>query len=406
MVIFYGWWMVVACFAIAFYIGGALFYGFTAFFEPIVSEFGWSYTQVSLAFSLRGLEMGILAPVTGVLVDRFGSKRLILVGASIVGLALILLSFTHSLFMFYMSFFLMAIGTSGCATTVLMTAVAHWFKKNVGKAMGIVTCGFGAGGLLVPLIVWLIDHYGWRTSLIVLGLSMLALGIPLSFFIRHKPEQYGYLPDGGKVPDQPADPPNDEIDDGFPLRKAIRGRNFWIIGIAETIRLMINMAIITHVMPYLSSLGIPRSSAALVATSIPVLSVTGRFGFGWVSDIFDKKLVLIVTYCLLGLGILIFAYVHITWLLVPFLLLFAPALGGGISLRAVIIREYFGRASFGKLLGMIVGMAAIGSVMGPTAAGWTFDQLGTYRPIWFCFAGASLIALILILYIQSPPKRD
>ena len=287
-----------------------------------------------------------------------------------------------------------------------MTTVAQWFKKNVGKAMGIVTCGFGTGGLLVPLIVWLIDHYGWRTSLIVLGLSMLALGVPLSFFIRHKPEQYGYLPDGGKVPDQPADPPDDETDEGLPLRKAIRGRNFWILGIAETSRIMIIMAIMTHVMPYLSSLGIPRSSAALVATSIPVLSVTGRFGFGWMADIFDKKLVLIVTHCLLGLGILIFSYVHVRWLLVPFLLLFAPALGGGISLRAVIIREYFGRASFGKLLGMIVGMAAIGSVMGPTAAGWTFDHLGTYRPLWFCFAGASLIALILILHIQPPHKRD
>ena len=406
MVIFYGWWMVLACFAIAFYVGGALFYGFTAFFEPIVSEFGWSYTQVSLAFSLRGVEMGILAPLTGILVDRFGSKRLIFAGASIVGLALILLSFTHSLSMFYLSFFLLAIGTSGCASTVLMTAVAQWFKKNVGKAMGIVTCGFGTGGLLVPLIVWLIDHYGWRTSLIVLGLSMLALGAPLSFFIRHKPEQYGYLPDGGKVPDQPADPPDDETDEGLPLRKAIRGRNFWILGIAETSRIMIIMAIMTHVMPYLSSLGIPRSSAALVATSIPVLSVTGRFGFGWMADIFDKKLVLIVTHCLLGLGILIFSYVHVRWLLVPFLLLFAPALGGGISLRAVIIREYFGRASFGKLLGMIVGMAAIGSVMGPTAAGWTFDHLGTYRPVWFCFAGVSLIALILILYIQPPHKRD
>jgi OFA family oxalate/formate antiporter-like MFS transporter len=404
MVIFYGWWMVFLCFAIAFYVGGALFYGFTAFFEPIVKEFGWSYTQVSVAFSLRGLEMGILAPITGVLVDRFGSKRLIFAGASIVGLALILLSFTRSLVMFYTAFVLMAIGTSGCATTVLMTAVAQWFRKNAGKAMGIVTCGFGAGGLLVPLIVWLIDKCGWRTSLIVLGLSMWALGIPLSFFIRHKPEQYGYLPDGGKMPQQDTDPGSDEMDEGLHFKEAVRGRNFWIIGIAETIRLMINMAIIAHVMPYLSSLGMSRSGAAIVATSIPLLSVTGRFGFGWVADIFDKRLVLIVTYCLLGLGILTFSYVHVRWLLIPFLLLFAPALGGGISLRSVILRDYFGRNSFGTLLGMIVGMATVGSVIGPTAAGWTFDTWGTYRPIWLCFAGASLIALLLILYLHPPTK--
>jgi len=405
MIVFYGWWMVIACFVIAMYIGGALFYGFTAFFEPIVKEFGWSYTHVSLAFSLRGLEMGILAPVTGILVDRFGSKKLILLGASIVGLALILLSFTRSLLMFYASFFLMAIGTSGCATTVLMAAVAQWFSKNVGKAMGIVTCGFGAGGLLVPLIVWLIDHYGWRTSLVVLGLSMWALGIPLSFVIRHKPEQYGYFPDGERVPAQGNRQGGGQMDEGVRFKEAVRGKNFWLIGITETLRLMINMAIITHVMPYLSSLGMSRSGAALVATSIPLLSVSGRFGFGWMADVFDKKLVLIVTYCLLGLGILTFSLVHVGWLLIPFLLLFAPALGGGISLRSAIVREYFGRASFGTLLGMIIGMATIGSVIGPTAAGWTFDNLGTYRPIWLCFAGTSLMAVLLCLKIEVPPRK-
>ena len=68
--IFYGWWVVLACFLITLYRSGALSYGFTAFFEPIVEEFGWSYTQVSIAFSLRGLEMGILAPIMGFLVDR------------------------------------------------------------------------------------------------------------------------------------------------------------------------------------------------------------------------------------------------------------------------------------------------------------------------------------------------
>jgi MFS family permease len=402
MIVFYGWWMVIACFMIAMYVGGALFYGFTAFFEPIVREFGWSYTQVSIAFSLRGLEMGILAPVTGFLVDRFGSRKLILVGALIVGLGLILLSFTRSLLMFYASFFLMAIGTSGCATTVLMAAVAQWFSRNVGKAMGVVTCGFGAGGVLIPLIVWLIDSQGWRMSLVVLGLSMWALGIPLSFVIRHKPEQYGYFPDGGGVPSQG----NGPMDEGVPFKEAVRGKNFWLIGIGETLRLMINMAIVTHVMPYLSSVGMSRSGAAFVATSIPLISVTGRFGFGWMADVFDKKLVLIVTYSLLGLGILTFSLVHIRWLVIPFLLLFAPALGGGLSLRSAIVREYFGRVSFGTVLGMIIGMATIGSVIGPVAAGWTFDNLGTYRPVWFCFAGTSLVAVLLGLRIEVPPHKS
>jgi MFS family permease len=83
--IFYGWWIILACFLIASYTGGVVYYGFTAFFEPIVEEFGWSYTQVSIAFSIRGLEMGMLAPIVGFLVDRLGPRKLTFAGGFILG---------------------------------------------------------------------------------------------------------------------------------------------------------------------------------------------------------------------------------------------------------------------------------------------------------------------------------
>ena len=194
--IFYGWWIVLACFFIGLYVGGVVFYGFTAFFEPIREEFGWSYTQISFAASLRGLEMGFIAPLVGFLVDRFGSRKLILYGTITVGLGLISLSLTQSLAMFYGSFLLVAFGAGGCTVVVTMSAVANWFHKKVGIALGVMASGVGASGFFIPLIVWLIDVYGWRTTLIILGLGLWVLGIPLSFVIRDRPEQYGYLPDG------------------------------------------------------------------------------------------------------------------------------------------------------------------------------------------------------------------
>jgi len=404
--IFFGWWIVLACFFIAVYVGGACFFGFTAFFEPIVDEFGWSYTQVSVAFSLRGLEMGILAPIIGFLVDRFGSRKLTFSGVLVGGSALILLGLTKSVLMFYSAFFLLGLGAGGCTSTVLMTAVAQWFRKNVGKAMGIVACGFGFGGILIPLIVWLIDLQGWRTALIILGLGLWALGIPLSLMIRDKPELYGYLPDGEAPMGGIADHSAREMEGGD-FREALKDGNFWKIALGDAIRMMITAAIITHVMPYLSSIGVSRSRAALVATSIPLLSIIGRFGFGWLSDIFDKRYVLAVAYCLLGLGIFAFSSLHEGWLLLPFLLFFPPAFGGCISLRGAIVREYFGRSSFGRLLGIILGMAAIGGIIGPTAAGWTFDAVGAYRPIWLSFGGATAAAVLLTLRLKPrhPPSR-
>jgi len=405
-VIFYGWWIVFASFLIAFYVGGACFFGFTAFFEPIVEEFGWSYTQVSIAFSLRGLEMGILAPLVGFLVDRFGPRKLAFSGILIVGSALIFLGLTNSLLIFYGASVLLALGTSTCSSTVLMTAVSHWFRRNVGKAMGLVSCGFGAGGILIPLIVWLIGLYQWRTTLIILGLGMWALGIPLSFVIRHRPEHHGYLPDG-EIPTEIGSSYGGREKEGESnVKEALKSRNFWKIGVAEAIRMMISMAVVTHVMPYLSSIGMARSRAAFVATFIPLFSIIGRFGFGWLSDIFDKRYVLAGAYCLFGMGILAFSYIHVMWLIFPFLLLLSPAMGGAVSLRGVIVREYFGRASFGRVIGMMLGMGAMGGVIGPSAAGWTFDNLGAYRPVWLFFTGTAVISVVLILRLKTPGQMS
>jgi MFS family permease len=402
--IFYGWWIILACFLIASYTGGVVYYGFTAFFEPIVEEFGWSYTQVSIAFSIRGLEMGILAPIIGFLVDRLGSRKLTFAGGCILGAALILLSQTNSLLMFYSSFILLGIGVSLCASTVMMTAVANWFKKNVGKAMGIVACGFGSGGIIIPLVVWLIDFYQWRTALIVLGLGMWVLIIPVSIIIRHRPEQYGYFPDG-EIPTEPSSAHEGRhIEVEFLFKEAVKSKNFWKIGVSEAIRVMLNMAIITHIMPYLSSIGMARGSAAVIATSVPLLSIIGRFISGWLGDIVDKRYVLAGVYFLIGIGTFAFSYIHVKWLIIPFLLLFAPAQGGSVSLRGAIVRDYFGRTSFGKLFGIIMGMAAIGGIIGPTIAGWTFDTIGSYQYVWFFFAGAGVFSAILILRINPLPK--
>ena len=377
-----------------------MFFGFTAFFEPIKDEFGWSYTQISFAASLRGLEMGILAPIIGFFLDRFGPRKLSLVGVITVGLGLVLLSSTHSLAMFYAAFLLIALGAGGCATLVLMTSVAHWFHKKVGVALGVMMSGFGASGLMVPLIVRLIELYDWRITLMVLGMGMWALGIPLSFVIRGEPEQYGHLPDGrlsGQA--MPTVAPKAE-GAGLGFKEALMERSFLYLSLSEAIRLMILLAVITHVMPYLSDVGVPRHNAGLVAAAIPIFSIIGRFGFGWMADRFDKRYVLALTFCFMGLGILFFCYMQERWVIFPFLLLFSPGFGGGSIMRGAILREYFGRGAFGKLLGIVMGSGAVGGIIGPTVAGMAFDILASYQLIWIAFCGLSVVAIGLVMRIR------
>jgi MFS family permease len=403
MAIFYGWWIVLACFLIGLYVASILFFGFTAFIDPIVREFGWSYTQVSLATSLRGLEMGIFAPFLGFLVDRLGSRLLMLLGVITVGLGLILLSFTQSLIMFYLAFIFISFGSGGCTSIVTMSVIANWFDKNSGKAFGLMASGFGASGLLIPVIVWLIEVYHWRLTLIILGLGMWILGIPLALLIRNTPEQYGYLPDGRSNEAQPVEEENPETTLTF--KEALREKSFLYLTLAEFIRLMIVTAVVTHVMPYLSSIGIPRRTAGLVAAAIPLFSIIGRIGFGWLGDLYNKKQVMILTFIMLGLGLIFFGFVQNLWILVLFLLLFPPSFGGTMVLRVSMLREYFGRDSFGKLLGIIMGAASIGGIIGPPLAGWVFDAWESYFYIWMAFGGAVVLAILLVVRIESPLKQ-
>jgi OFA family oxalate/formate antiporter-like MFS transporter len=398
--IFYGWWIVLACFIIGLYVSGITFYGFTAFFEPLIKEFGWSYTQVSFAASLRGLEMGVFAPLIGFFVDRLGSRKVIFWGVITVGFGLFLLSLARSLAMFYAAFLLLAFGAGGCTSVVSMAVVANWFDKNVGKALGVMASGFGASGLMVPVIVWLIEAYQWRSTLILLGLGTLALGLPLSLVIRNKPEPYGYFPDGKSTSGPIIQEEMRFSKDGISFRQVLKNRSFLFLNLTEAIRMMAVSTVATHVMPYFSSVGISRSKAGLVAGAIPLFSIIGRLALGWLGDVFEKRYVMALAFGLMSVGMLIFCYVQIGWMILLFLLLFPPSFGGTMVLRGSILREYFGRDSLGKMLGIVMGSASIGGIIGPTLAGWVFDSWGSYQFIWVAFSAFTAIAIMLVLKIK------
>jgi len=348
--------------------------------------------------------MGIFAPFLGFLVDRWGSRKLMFFGVLTVGLGLILLSLTQSLLMFYLAFIILSFGSGGSTSIVTMAVIANWFDKNAGKAFGLMASGFGASGLLIPVIVWLIEVYQWRTALVLLGLGMWIIGLPLTWVIRNKPEQYGYLPDG-KSPTKAKDPEMHSLEVNLTLKEALKHKAFIYLTLAEFFRFVIVTAVITHVMPYLGSIGVSRKNAGLVAAGIPLISIVGRIGFGWLGDIYNKKYIMLLTFFLLGLGMLAFCYVQNFWILILFLLLFPPSFGGTMVLRVSMLREYFGRNSFGKLLGIIMGAASLGGIIGPLLAGWVFDTWRNYFYIWWVFAASVGVAILLVWRIQSPIKE-
>jgi MFS family permease len=403
--IYYGWWIVLASFAVALYVGGTIFYGFTAFIEPLAREFGWSYTQISLAASLRGLEMGLLAPFVGILVDRFGSRKLLLSGVLVLGVGLILLGFTQSLAMFYGAFLLIAFGAGGCTSVVTMTAVANWFEKNIGKAMGLTACGFGASGLIIPAIVWTIAGFGWRTTAIILGIGMWIVGIPAAFVMREKPAETDGPPQAKEFPGSAELSQRLKDVRAFHYTEILKEKSFLYVNLAEMIRLMALMAVVTHIMPYLSSMEISRMNSGLMAAGIPLLSISGRFGFGWLGDIYPKKNIMALCFALMALGMLALCHLKLTAMSYIFLFFFSNGFGGLSTLRAALLREYYGRYNFGKYLGVMLGFGAFGGIIGPATAGWVFDTTGSYYFVWLALSALIGLAIILILRIESKVKK-
>jgi sugar phosphate permease len=411
--IFYGWWVIAACFTIAVYTGGVVVYGFTAFFDPIIVEFGWTYAQVSLAASLRGVETGLVAPAMGFIVDRWGSRWLLMAGAILTGVGLILLSRVQSLAAFYGAFILVSCSMSCCGVSVITPVANHWFRRNLGKAMSILAAGFAMGGLMVPIVIQIINAFGWRDTLVILGIGCFVICIPLTLIIKHKPEQYGYVQDGAPAPASAADSA-----EGSPVKKrpeinigvgqALKSRTFWHLTMAFTLQYIIVGAILAHIMPFLNTVNIDRVHASFFAGAIPVLSIVGRLMAGWFSDKFNRKKVAVASFAGVCISTLMFDYITSAalWLLVLTIVFFSLSYGCANTTRSVLMSEYFGRSRFGTIFGFMMGILTLGAVLGPVLAGWTFDIFQSYHYAWIIFTVMNVASLIILATTPRVTARE
>jgi len=417
--VFYGWWVVSASAAIIFLTGGTFYYGFSALVKPLQNEFGWSRALISGAFSLRTEVGGLASPVVGYLVDRIGARRLLLAGSVLVGAGFIMLSRAESVWAFYIAVVIIAVGTSATGGSVALTAAAHWFERQRGRAMALLTAGAGSSGVMVVVLATLISAFGWREALLIMGIAQWVVCIPLSLLVRHRPQEMGLLPDGEPSLLRPeigraaalaeangvADGPLRLQDSGLTIGQALRTRTFWLLSLAMSLTGFGSTAIIVHQVVYVSeATGLSDEEAAVVAMMMPIISLAGRLGFGWLADYREKRQVLAASYVLLGLGILLLAVAQEPWHLLFFLAVFSPGWGGSIAVRPAFQAEYFGLRAFGALQGLAFTVSTLGSVAGPIFAGWVHDSAGTYRHAFVVLALATLAAAPIILMVgQARP---
>lgn len=419
--IFYGWWIVGAAAILNIFAGGTFIYGFTIFFNPIRNTFGWSAAVTSVAFTLQRFESGVFEALAGFLVDKMGPRKLMLGGWSVVGLGFWLMSRINSLWEFYGSFLLIATGMSFAVFIVIFATIANWFDKKRSRAITLVVAGFGISGMLVPLVALAVGNFGWRETLIIMAITAWLIGIPLSLLMRHKPTQYGYLPDG-ETPETASeaktvtnlrsagDTVNREQGSStsdYTVKAALKTRAFWLLSIAFLFQFIAVSAVMVHIVPYLESVEIPTTIAATTVTGITICSLIGRLGFGLIGDFANKRYLITTGLVLQTIGIFILTFVHMDsiWLIVPFLLTYAPGFGATIPLRFALQADYFGTENLGAIMGAMALVGMVGGLASPIVAGWIFDFTGSYNLAWQLFALISIPAIPMML-LAKPPRAQ
>jgi sugar phosphate permease len=401
--IFFGWWVVFVAAAVIFLTGGTFFYGFSVMFDPIVDEFGWSRASVSLGFSLRTEVGGLAAPLVGFLVDRLGSRRLMVFGVMTVALGFVLLSRVETLWAFYGAIVVIAIGMSAAAGPVGIVAVAHWFRRQRGRALAVMAMGAGSSGIMVLVLSGLVAAFDWRSTLLIIAALQIAICLPLAFSMRDRPADMGLHPDGDgdDEPSAGSEPIKREAVEGMRVRQALRNADFWRLAFAVALTNLGAMAIIVHQIPFLTgSVGLSDGAAAAAASAMILISIPGRFGFGFLADKIDKRLVMAVAAALLALSTLLFAAMREPWQVFLVLPLFGLGWGGVIPVRPALQAEVFGLRAFGAIQGLVFTVATLGGIGGPVFAGWMFDQTESYRLAFVLLASCSLLSAPLIFTLR------
>ena len=403
--IFYGWWIVLAGSISQAYTSGTFWQGFGAFFDPIIDQFGWSRALTAGAMSLQRTESGAISPFVGWFVDKFGPRNVMLFGTGLTALGFILLSRIQELWQFYAAFLVLTIGLSFGTFLIVTTAVANWFVENRSKALSFTMAGAGLGGVLVPVIIWLIATTDWRTGLVVVAIGHLVIGIPVSFVMKSRPEDYGMLPDGA-LPEEPDEQTgsedaarrraalSSEVD--MTTRQALSSRVFWQLAIAMGVSGMVISASI-HQIPAITSFGISRNIAGFAILGVSLFSVAGRLGSGFFGDRLDKRHVIAVSLFLQFVGTMVFAFSTELWHLAIFIVTWGVGFGASIPVRFALIADLFGRRHYGSIMGTMMTTSAIFGVIAPVLVGWIYDIRGNYREPFALMAFSVLIAIPMIL---------
>ena len=409
--IYYGWVIVAASSGIGFANAATAIGILTIFVTPMSQEFGWTRTELAGATSLGALLGAALAPISGRIVDKLGSRVLLTLGGLIVAVSCSYLAISQTLIGFYVAFTLARIADQGLIKIGTAPAVGKWFSKFRGRATGIIFFSESAGmTIMAPIVQLVIINYSWRTAWLMLGGGMLIVGaIPCAWLIRRQPEDIGLLPDGIQ---SDSEIKNDTVkiiesdhstNSDTPFHFILRSGSFWLI-IASLFLVSSGMSGIgLHLVPHLIQQGLEPMKAV---GTISIMSITGASGalfLGFLSERLSPRYLLSGVY-LLGAGsIMVLINTDSLTGTYTFAVLHGIT-GSGVNLLTPLLWAHvYGRNSLGSIFGISRAAQVAGFAVGPLISGIVYDNTNSYQAAFWYFASLAVLSTCLIL-IARPTR--
>jgi MFS family permease len=393
---FYGWCVVAASAVGLFWGPPVTVYSFSVFLKPLMQEFHAGRAAISLGFTLHLIAGALCAPVIGLLVDRYGSRRVILSATAMFACILFLNKvFSANLWQLYFFYVAMGLLINGVGPIPYGNLVSHWFDRRRGLALGLMMTGLGSGAMMIPSFAQqLITKFGWRTAYTALGCGVLLIAFPaVAAFLREKPQDLGLLPDG--APSKNSRAGSKVAPHGLGARDAWHSGTFWVMVCAFFLVSISVQGCLVHTTAMLSDRGIPAQTAALGSSFVGAAVLLGRVGTGYLLDHLFAPHVAAVFFggAALGIGLL---WLGTTPVAFAGAFLVGLGLGAEVDLIAYLISRYFGLRAFGKVYSSAFAAFALAGALGPLIMGASFDRTGSYRGALATFLVATLVAAVLM----------
>ncbi|HJU41806.1 MAG TPA: MFS transporter [Vicinamibacterales bacterium] len=382
---------VVTAFLALFAIVGFALYGLPRFYPFYVQELGWTRQQVTSGNAYSKVAVAIaFGFLAGRLVDRFGPRRLMLVGIVMAGGALVGLASVTTMAAFYVFYCFNALGYVFGGPLPNQVLLSRWFDRARGRAMGIAYVGIGVGGALVPLLAYtLTQQFGWRGALRILGLLMIAVSLPAAYFVKEPPRAKHAAASTGQ--------------DAALFKSIFARAPFYLLAIGSMASIGAVGGTVQNLALYLSlDRKLPQSQVDGMLSLVLVGSLIGRLGMGWLADRWPRKWVMVLIYAIVACAIPPLFLAPTTTTLGVAALVFGIGLGGDYMIIPLMAADLYGLAIMGRVMGVVLTADSVAESLVPMLVAGIRDRTGSYEGGFLLLLALAAVGAVAVSLLPRP----